>query len=198
MTFFCKMIVVFAFSLLTMSNSCAADRSTNFYRNFWLPTYHGIRLNYCSLDKQECGKPVATRYCRLMGYAYANQQIIDHNVGLTNFISTTQVQCKGWRCNGFKTIRCVAKLTHNPPKPYHYRFRQFVYPRFELYRVAWCYDGQRGCGKRAAFSFCRRMGYLQARRYTLQKKVAATQAIGNQKLCFGNECNAFGSITCYR
>jgi hypothetical protein len=195
MTFFCRMAVALT---LLMMGSTWADHRTHFYRNFWLPTYHGERLNYCTFDGKECGMPVATLYCQKMGYAYADHQKIDYNVGLTHFMFA-QATCKGWRCHGFKTIRCVAKRRHNPPKPYHYRLRQFVYPRFEQYRVAWCYDGQRrGCGRRAAFSFCRRMGYLQTRRYAIQKKIVATKGIGNQKLCFGNQCNAFDYITCYR
>ncbi|KTD29424.1 hypothetical protein [Legionella maceachernii] len=197
MAFLGRIVVVCALTLSVISNTYAANRSNYFYRNFWLPTYHGERLNYCTVDSKHCGLPVASRYCQMMGYLRADQQVIDYNVGLTNFISSS-MRCKGWRCNGFKTIRCVADLTPIPPKPYHYRFRRFVYPRFEQFRVAWCYDGQRNCGRRAAFSFCRRMGYLRASRYALQQNIAATKAIGNQKLCFGHQCNAFAYITCYR
>lgn len=196
MTLFCRMLIC-ALALLMINNSCAADRSTKFYRNFWLPTYHGERLNYCTVENKECGKPVATRYCRMMGYSYSDHYVIDYNVGLTNYIAIGAV-CKGWLCNGFKTIRCVSHLRHKPPRPYHYRLRKYVYPYFDLYRVAWCYDGRRGCGRLAAFSFCRRMGYLTTRRFAIEESVAATKAVGNQKLCFGRTCNAFKYITCYR
>ena len=197
MTFFYRVFTICALMLVMSGPSSAADRSKNFYRNFELPTYHGLRLNYCSLQNKDCGMSVATRYCQMMGYAYADQQLIDHNVGLTHFLSVP-ARCNGWRCNGFKTIRCVARFTHEPPKPYHYRLRKFVYPRYEHYRVDWCYDGRRGCGRRAAFSFCRRMGYLRARHFAMQDKVAATMAIGNQKLCFGQHCKAFSYIDCFR
>lgn len=197
MTFFYRMLVVYALTLLMVGNISAAAHGDNYYRNFWLPTYHGERLNYCTLDGKECGLRLATRYCQMMGYAYADQQVIDYNVGLTNFIFSA-AKCKGWRCNSFKTIRCVANMSHKPPRSYHYRLRRFVYPRYNNYRVDWCYDGQRGCGQKAAHSFCRRMGYLDSRRYAIQKHVAATKAIGNQKLCFGIQCNAFDYINCYR
>lgn len=196
MTFFRRGLVVCSMILSILSSSYAADRS-NFYRNFELPTYHGLRLDYCSWQNKECGMPIASRYCQMMGYAYADQQVIDYNVGLTHFLSTPQ-RCIGWRCNGFKTIRCVAKLKHVPPKAYHYRLRKFVYPRYEQYRVDWCYDGKRGCGKSAAFSFCRRMGYLQSRRYAMEDNLGATKAIANQKLCFGNKCKGFRFISCFR
>ncbi|WP_242604460.1 hypothetical protein [Legionella gresilensis] len=184
--------------LLLMQSVYAVQRSQLFYRNFWQPYYHGQRLDYCMVGGVNCGLPVANRYCQMMGYARADQQRIAHNVGLTNYISCPK-RCKGWRCNGFKTIRCVGYQLHKPPKAYHYRYRRFVYPRYNEYRVAWCYDGVRGCGRRAAYSFCRRMGYLKVSSFSIQKHVAATKAIGNQKLCFGKECcHAFTQITCFR
>lgn len=196
MTFLSRFVVILALSIMTM-NAYANSQPNNLYRNFWLPTYHGCRLNYCTLDAKSCGLSVASRYCQMMGYQRADQQLIDYNVGLTNIIDS-RATCKGWRCNSFKTIRCVANLNHKPPAPYHYRYRKFVYPRFEGYRVDWCYEGKNGCGHRAAFSFCRRMAYLNARSYRIEKSVAATKAIGNQKLCLGKQCNAFKLITCSR
>ncbi|KTD18890.1 hypothetical protein [Legionella jordanis] len=197
MNFSLRMLLISLFSFALGSHFGFAAYKDNMYRNFWLPKYHGERLNYCSLDGKACGIKLAHRYCRLMGYEYADQAVIAHNVGLTNYLFC-RARCKGWRCNGFKNIRCVAKVRHAPPKPYHYRYRRFVFPRFERYRVDWCYDGSRGCGRRAAFSFCRRMGYLNTRGYKIEKCIAATKAIGNQKLCFGVLCNAFEYIDCSR
>ncbi|MDI9818578.1 MULTISPECIES: hypothetical protein [unclassified Legionella] len=195
MTFFSKLLVICMLALSAINSGFGAQKD-NFYRSFLQPKYHGERLNYCTLDGK-CGSAVATNYCKLMGYAYADQQIIDHNVGLTNYLFC-DARCKGWRCNGFKVIRCVANMSHKPPRTYHYRLRRFVYPRFDNYRIDWCYDGHRGCGRKAAHSFCRRMGYLDSRKFAIEKNIAATKAIGNQKLCFGTLCNAFAYINCYR
>ncbi|WP_035918161.1 hypothetical protein [Legionella fairfieldensis] len=192
-----RRVAIVVLAWIAFLNGYAADGGTYFYRNFWLPVYHGLRLDYCTLDGKNCGISVASGYCQMMGYERADYQLIDYNVGLTHFLSTKS-RCKGWRCNGFKTIRCLAKLRHDPPESYHYRLRRFVYPRYQRYRIAWCYDGQHDCGQRAAFSFCRRMGYLRTNSYQIQKNVAATKAIGNQRLCFGKGCNAFSYITCYR
>lgn len=197
MTFWGRMTFVIAMLVLTMNTVHASTNKDAIYRNFWLPNYHGQRLNYCALDRKDCGLAIANRYCHLMGYAYADQQTIDYNVGQTAFLSTN-AHCRGWRCNGFKTIRCVSTMSHNPAKPYYYRSKRFVYPRFNHERVAWCYDGQKGCGQRAAVSFCRRLGYLASPRFVVEKKVAATKAIGNQKRCFGKHCRAFEYIDCYR
>lgn len=197
MNIFCKKIIFFALIVLTTSMAQATNHQQLFYRNFWNPEFHGQRLNYCLLDHNTCGKPVADRYCRMMGYIKADQQIIANNVGLTNYLGSLS-RCKGWQCNGFKTIRCVAETATKPAKSYHYRLRRYVYPRYNNYRVDWCYDGKTGCGRKAAYSFCRRMGYLNAQGFKKECQIAATSAIGNQKLCFGRQCNSFLEISCYR
>lgn len=180
----------------------ASPHENKFSRNFWNPIYHGKRLNYCSLDGKECGLVIASAYCQLMGYRYANQQIIDYNVGLTNYIikppMRLQARCRGWQCNGFKLIRCVDNFSHSLTSSHYYRLRHFAYPRFNHYRVDWCYDGKSGCGYKTAHSFCRRMGYKKSSRYQIDNHINATQAIGNQKLCFGRKCRGFSVIDCFR
>ncbi len=193
---FRHLIIVFV-SCLLINKAGAGNSEQNFYRNFWNPTYHIQRLNYCTVDGKICGLGVATRYCQMMGYNKADQQIIDYNVGLTNYL-LSRVMCKGWECNGFMLIRCVDKMSHTPPKNYYYRSAKFVFPRFGNYRVDWCYKEGHGCGQKVAYSFCRRMGYMKAQHYKKEPHVSATKALGNQKLCFGNECSGFSSISCYR
>lgn len=175
----------------------AFERPAKAYRDFWHPKYIGERLAYCTLDGKQCGKPVADRYCQLLGYDYSSQNVIAYNVGLTHFLST-RAECKGWKCNGFMTIGCEIGLSHTPPKSYYYREKLFVYPHFNNYRVDWCYDQHKGCGAKAANSFCSRLGYMQAKRFIKEGRVSATQSIGSQELCFGNECNGFREIVCSR
>lgn len=193
---FRKMMFFLLFICLT-AGAHAAVTPNKAFRNFWHPAFLGERLNYCSLDGRECGKAVADRYCQMLGYDYSSQSVIAYNVGLTNFFAS-RAQCKGWRCNGFMTISCVTGLSHKPPKPYHYREKRFAYPRYNDYRVDWCYNQGQDCGARAAHSFCSRMGYMQAKHFVKEAKISATKAIGSQELCFGPQCNAFKMIVCYR
>lgn len=182
---------------LTFSELCIANTSAVYYRSFWSPLYQGHRLDYCSLNHRECGLPIAHRYCQMLGYEKAVRAIIDYNVGLTHFLATRH-QCKGWTCNGFMLIRCAAKMRHKPVREYYYRAKKFILPRYQHYRVAWCYQKGKGCGQKAAFSFCRRMGYTKTIEFHQQKKVLATREIGDKRLCFGDTCRGFSSITCYR
>lgn len=167
------------------------------HRDFWHPTYHIQRLNYCLLDGTTCGFKVANEYCRLMGYCGTDQAEIDYNVGLTHYLHSNAT-CKGWRCHGFKVIRCVNKIIHKPAAPYYYRSKRFDVPRFNHYRVDWCLEKNKGCGSKAAVSFCRRLGYMQAGGFKQQDHLPATKTLGSQELCFGGACIGFREITCYR
>lgn len=189
--------VCFLCSLSTYVHASDAKHTNEAFRSFWHPTFLGERLDYCTVDGKECGKDVANRYCQMLGYDHSSQSIIAYNVGLTHFIAS-RAECKGWRCNGFMTIDCATNLSHKPPQAYHYTEKKFVYPRFNNYRVDWCYNQNKGCGKRAANSFCSRMGYMNAKRFFREEQVSATRTIGSQQLCFGSECNAFKLIVCSR
>lgn len=188
--------VIFLF-LFGLSPLCASKSEQNYYRSFWRPTYYGQRLDYCMPDNQVCGLAVANQYCRIMGYEHAVQEIIDYNAGFTKKISNAK-SCKGIYCNGFTLVKCVAKFSHNPPNGYYYRLKEFTSPCYNHSPVDWCYENASGCGKRAANSFCRRMGYIRAQQFTIDKNLSTTRSLGDHKLCFGNHCHAFKRIVCYR
>ena len=196
-----KMVKVLIFTLFLLctciGQSQAKEGMQTIYRNVWYPSYRHQPLHYCSSNGKTCGMPIAEHYCKILGYQGADQEIIDHHAGLTNVIASN-VQCKGWECDGFKKIRCYTNLAHTPTPLYYDRCRQFALPRYAHYRVDWCYQNGQGCGERAAHSFCRRMGYLRTKGFEKETHVAATKALGNQKLCFGKSCEGFRYINCYR
>ena len=197
MTRFLDPLRVFFFTVIFIASAQAGSHAQDYYRNFWSPAYHGQRLDYCSSGERECGLPVANRYCQLMGYEKASQQVIDYTARSTHYMDSTK-GCKGWHCKGFLLVRCLGELTHKPVSAYYYREQVFVFPRFNHSRVDWCYEDGKGCGARAAHSFCRRMGYMRAQKYKMEAHVAQTRALGNHKWCVGHACNAFSRITCYR
>lgn len=195
---------VFYFLLIIMLHvsyadhvSAASSNTLRYDRDFLYPKYHSKLLSYCSSDHQICGQAVADRYCQFMGYEKASKQVIAYPVKIANFIDRG-LRCYGWQCHGFKLITCQGQLSHKPPKVWHYRARHFTYPYYEQGRVAWCYDGKTGCGRKAAHSFCRRLGFMTARRYQIDPHGMMTKAIGNQKLCYGKTCQAFKYIDCHR
>ena len=194
---FRSMLVFLVIFCSFMGQLNASSSQNKAFRSFWHPTFLGERLDYCTVDGHECGKAVAHRYCQMLGYDYSSQNIIAYNIGLTHFIAS-RAECKGWRCNGFMTIDCATGISNTPPKPYHYREKKFAYPRFNDYRINWCYSENKGCGARAANSFCSRMGFMQAKHFVKESQISATKTIGSQELCFGANCDAFKLIVCSR
>lgn len=191
-----RIIRVLALAILGISVAYAKPSSAVYRHDFWLPQFHHQRVSYCLSDKHICGKGVADRYCQAMGYERAQRSTIAHNIGMASYLDKKGC-CRGWHCAGFKLIRCEASAEHKPKRNYYYRYKKFVVPRFHHYRIDWCYQDSKHCGKPAAQSFCRHMGYEKAKEYQPEEHLAATQALGNQKLCFG-DCKGFSSIICYR
>ena len=188
---------VFALSCIILSATSVFAGIQDAYRNFWMPQYLGARLAWCALDGKQCGKPIADQYCQLMGYAHANKIIKANNVGLTNYINS-HARCKGWTCDSFMTIVCSKSLKHAHPQAYHYRLKKFVYPRYAGYRVDFCLNKNKQCGKQAAWSFCRRIGFMDVQSFKEQLHIGATRTIGSQELCFGQSCKGFANIICKR
>ncbi|PJD93613.1 MAG: hypothetical protein CK424_02115 [Legionella sp.] len=192
-----KWLLSIGMLFLGVQGSVAAAVSKHYAHDYWAPFYHGKRLNYCLSNASECGNAVANHYCQILGYDKAERSTIAYNVGITSYLDKKKC-CFGWECHGFKLIRCTAQTLHEPRRDYYYRSKEFALPMFQHYRVDWCYENGKQCGKHVATSFCRRMGYQKAVRYSPESNVGATRALGNQRLCFDTNCKGFESITCYR
>jgi len=188
---------MFALLGLMLSLTVQAQPHPVMIRDFWYPLFHAERLDYCLMGQQLCGHEVANRYCRLMGYRLSKTEQIEYHVGLTHYLDERS-QCKGWQCHGFKLITCVGPIKTSPKAEYLAHSRKFAVPRKDQYRVAWCYAKGHQCGKRAAYAFCRLMGYGKVTHYEKQSKLPATRTLGDKTLCFEKNCSGFASITCYR
>ena len=166
------------------------------YKNFWNPQVKNLPLAACFLTKPGCGLAVANEYCKFLEYDYAKSFKITPNVGLTHFFDQT-AKCQGWYCDSLSLIECVKKF----PKVnelYKYKYRNFDYPRYENHRVAWCLEKDKNCGKEVAYSFCRRMGYLNVLKFSKDSPLANTRYMANGGLCYGENCEGFKNISCLR
>lgn len=188
-------LILFLIFLKGFAEGIQAQRQLS-QRHFWLPSYLGQRLDYCDTKHCLCGLKLAHIYCKMMGYEKAKQALIDRDIGSTRFLHQKS-GCKGLGCNGFKTIVCVQHASLKP-QSYHYRYKRYVFPRYQQSRVAWCYDGKKGCGRQAAHAFCRKLAFLKASSYDVDPEAGNTRAIGNQRLCVGKRCCGFRQIICFR
>lgn len=189
--------ISFIVLLLHTSSIWAQNKTEDYTRSFWYPSYHGERLAYCNLRETECGGFIANAYCKILGYAKARQYRIQHHVGRAHYFAN-EGECTGWKCDGFLFIDCEGAFKEKPHPIYQYRKKVFVYPRFSNDRVDWCYQENRLCGQRAAYSFCRRKGYTKVISFEQDEKVEATKTLGDKVLCYGKTCKGFKRITCMR
>ena len=141
-----------------------------------------------------CGLPIAHRFCKIMGYESAFNSSIDYNVGYTRHIDNAAI-CTGWRCHGWKVIRCKSRFQKKITPT---RAHIFNFPRMYWARVDYCYTKNHGCGQMAAYAFCRSMSYDHVLSFKKQANALSTCTLGEQRRCFGFKCNGFAQITCTR
>ena len=78
--------------------------------------------------------------------------------------------------------------------------RNFFAPQYLWQPVAFCLDGNKGCGKPAASEWCKIHGYDEALSFARQKMEASNELrfIDTGDLCNSQECIGFGQIKCLR
>ncbi len=180
---------------LMMAQAAYANR---YFRTFWAPTFQGEPLNFCTDRYRACGKKPAELFCQKMGYDHVARYLKASDVGFARDIQSNLI-CHHALCDSYKMIKCMAgKIENNNYYTYYAKKRKFYKPRYHGYRVAWCYSQGRGCGRKAAYSFCRRLGYMGASRYQRDLAIGISQAIGTEERCFGGHCKGFKYIICRR
>ncbi len=83
-------------------------------RRFKNPDYNGVRIDWCLTWAQNCGKPAADHFCRLMGYRHSNNFGIAHDIGYTRVLKTNQI-CNKPFCDGFSYIDCASQSGGSQP-----------------------------------------------------------------------------------
>lgn len=78
--------------------------------------------------------------------------------------------------------------------------RKFFSPDYLGQPVAFCLDGDRGCGKPAATAWCQRNGYETALSYARRSPAAGTELrfVDTGNICMSGNCITFSQIRCLR
>lgn len=154
-------------------------------------------MDYCTTpnsgEPEECGLPAADAWCKNIGY--------DRTIGFEGptlsllakktLAVNSALTCEasgGKNCSTFQTVNCI-------------REKLFLDPTVEGKLLDWCLEGDKGCGREAATSFCVKQGfshgswsyggpYLSSFRDTYQPK---TGRVCSSKT---GKCQAFSSIFC--
>ena len=130
-------------------------------------------------------------------------------------IATGEV-CDQSYCDGFTSITCAtADLPAEPPaaparRRRHLPKRQattaapvtaetksefFKSPTHEEVRLNWCFDGNSGCGKKAAEAWCAQQGFSSAKDFKYVSGIKPTIQIGTGKTT-KKASKAFSRVTC--
>ncbi len=78
--------------------------------------------------------------------------------------------------------------------------RKFYSPNYLGQPVAFCLEGERGCGKPAATVWCQRNGYETALSYARRSPAAGTELrfVDTGNICTAGKCITFSQIRCLR
>lgn len=77
--------------------------------------------------------------------------------------------------------------------------RTFNNPRYQGFRLDWCWTWAHHCGHRTANEFCRRNGYRRAVNWKAPLiEISPTKMMGSGQLCTIGRCGSFEWITCVK
>jgi hypothetical protein len=91
-------------------------RFTEQSRTFSPPLYRTVQLNICLRRDEECGRPVADRWCQAQGFSSASGWKEESNVDRNLFLGDEGI-CSDADCSGFSEITCTQVATMTPQAP---------------------------------------------------------------------------------
>ena len=157
--------------------------------NYLNPRYQGYSLDWCKTFEHECGKPAADAFCQKQGHLSALDFSKKNSMQVETMTIQDHAVCnpQHHRCDSFNFIKCKEKVA------------VFNGPKYRGYRLDWCRDFGRECGKPAADAFCQRKGFGKALNFTKDTGVnVATMVISNNAICnpAHHHCDSFKVIRC--
>ncbi len=179
---FYLLLVAIAMTILQPAVSAAAVQ-------YNAPKYRGLGLDWCRIFEGKCGAPAAHAYCRSKGHQKASNFVKWNHPGFKTMTIGQNSICdpQHHRCDSFKSITCVEK------------YKVFLNPRHNNYRLDWCKTFSDACGRPAAYAFCKAKGYKKLVSFQKERNITGeTMTIGDNSICNSNyhRCDTFSSIKC--
>jgi hypothetical protein len=187
-------------------------------KTFENPMIGTNRLDWCSDWGKGCGAEAATAWCKTNAYDHSVnvQQAPDIGASApTKLIATGEV-CDQSYCDGFTSITCATAELPTAPSPATPESpaaevgipgaapvvaatasEMFKNPEQDGVRLNWCFDGEAGCGKKAAEAWCAQQGFSGAKDFKYVSAIKPTIQIGSGKTN-KKASKAFSRITCLK
>ena len=205
---------IVALSALCLSSGLAEAENKTFEN----PMIGTNRLDWCADWGKGCGADAATAWCKSNAYDHSVdvQQAPDIGASApTKLIATGEV-CDQSYCDGFASITCVTAELPTAPTPTTPESpaadvgvpaaapvvaatasEMFKNPMHEGVRLNWCFDGQSGCGKKAAEAWCAQQGFSTAKDFKYVSGVKPTIQIGTGETT-KKGAKGFSRVTCVK
>lgn len=96
--------VLLAATALTFAAPAQAEETS-----FTKPKINGVRLDWCKIWGDKCGKPAADAFCKLHEFAGASAYAQDKAPGAKTKVFSGGQICDSDNCTGFKSITCKSE-----------------------------------------------------------------------------------------
>jgi hypothetical protein len=209
-----RLVCVIAAVVALYFSSRLAEAETKTFDN---PTFGGDRLDWCVNWGEGCGGPAATAWCKTVGFdeAIDSKQAPDIGASTPTRLIATREICDQSYCDGFTSITCAtvaAPLPAPPPAPIkatetpstpeappveETADEMFRNPMLNDVRLNWCFDGDSGCGKKAAEAWCAQQEFRTAKDFKYVSGIKSTIQIGTGKTA-KKAAKAFSRVTCVK
>lgn len=209
-----RLVCVIAAVVALCFSSRLAEAETKTFDN---PSFGGERLDWCVNWGEGCGGPAATAWCKTVGFdeAINSKQAPDIGASTPTRLIATREICDQSYCDGFTSITCAtvaAPLPAPPPAPIEATEtpsapaappveesadETFRNPMLNGIRLNWCFDGDSGCGKKAAEAWCAQQEFSTAKDFKYVSGIKPTIQIGTGTTA-KKAAKAFSRVTCVR
>ena len=209
-----RLVCVIAAAVALCFSSRLAEAET---KTFDHPTFGGDRLDWCVNWGEGCGAPAATAWCKTVGFdeAIDSKQAPDIGASTPTRLIATREICDQSYCDGFTSITCATvaePLPAPPPAPIEATEtpstqeappveatadETFRNPMLNDVRLNWCFDGDSGCGKKAAEAWCAQQEFSTAKDFKYVSGIKPTIQIGTGKTA-KKAAKAFSRVTCVK
>ncbi len=155
------------------------------------------------MTTQLCINTCRTKGYRIASTQFASQCFCGNTYG--RYGKVAKSQCN-YDCAGNANEKCGASWRNSvykigaggiTPPPLPQLKRTFVNPKWNGHIVDNCVTWATNCGGGGAHNFCRKKGYAKASKW-VHNRPGTTWVIGSNKVCRGDFCVGYGSITCTR
>jgi hypothetical protein len=166
----------------------------------WFPTPRqgqegvgNLRVDWCLNWGNNCGKPAAEAFCQARGFRQA-LSFQSQRMGGPTWVAGDRKICLHPVCTALVNVTCEGEADARS----FAMVQDFPDPTINHVPIATCLAHAHECGKPAADSFCRAVGFLRATHFQESAPSGPIVHFGDATNCSGEHCRALKNVICSR